>query len=120
MNQLTPARTMKETQKQTLAAYSNTINRECFWDYDFSDSEIVEMAQHGSDKEKMFLFEKIIENTTDVLKCLSIFSHRDQCEMLLKYNVPKFKHDFLERRYKILKYFIMEEEVDIPELRWNI
>ena len=110
---------MKETQKQKLAVYSDTINRECFWDYDFSDSEIVEMAQQGSDKEKMFLFEKIIENATDVMKSLRIFSQSDQYEMLLKYNVPKFKRDFLERRYKILKYFIMEEEVDIPELRWN-
>jgi len=110
---------MNETRKQKLNVYAERINRECLWEYNFSNSEIIQLAQHGNEQEKMFLFTKIMENATDVLKSLNIFSIRDQREMLLNYNVPKFKHNFLERRHKILKYFITNQSVDIPELRWN-
>ncbi|RJQ24537.1 hypothetical protein C4565_09535 [Candidatus Parcubacteria bacterium] len=102
-----------------LTATADKINQECLWEYNFTNAEIIELARHGNKQEKMFLFSKILENATDVLKCLNIFSPRDQHEMVLSYNVPKFNYNFLERRHKILKYFITNEEVDIPELKWE-
>lgn len=85
-----------------------------------SSSEILEMAQNGNDQEKFFLFTKIMENATDILKSLSIFSISDQKKMVLLYNSPKFNNNFLEKRHKIVKYFLTDQKVDIPELRWNI
>ena len=85
-----------------------------------SSSEILKMAREGSVQEKYFLFTKIIENATDVLKSLSIFSTGDQEEMILRYRPPNFNYEFLNRRHKIIKYFITGQITDIPELRWNL
>ena len=99
-------------------ATADKINRECLWEYNFTNSEIIELAR-GNKREKMFLFSKILENATDVLKCLNIFSPGDQQEMILNYKAPKFNHNFLERRHKIIKFFITKQNVDIPALRWE-
>ena len=100
-------------------AYAEKINRECLWDYNFTNAEIIELARHGNTREKLFLFSKIMENATDVLKSLNIFSPEDQREMILNYRVPRFNCNFLGRRHKILKYFLLKQNVDIPELRWG-
>lgn len=102
-----------------LTATAEKIIQECLWEYNFTDSEIIELARRGNKREKMFLFAKIMENATDVLKCLNIFSPMDQREMILNYKVPKFNYNFLERRHKIIKYFITKQDVDIPLLRWE-
>ncbi|MFO7761171.1 MAG: hypothetical protein ACQES8_04035 [Thermodesulfobacteriota bacterium] len=36
-----------------------TINRECLCEYNFIDTDIIEPVSHGSDQEKIFLFNKI-------------------------------------------------------------
>lgn len=107
------------TSKKKLTGYAEVINNECFWEYDFSNSDIIQMARYGTEQEKMFLFTKIMENAGDVLKSLNIFSPGDQHELLRKYHVSDFKHNFLGRRHKILKHIITDEEVDIPELKWS-
>ncbi|MCI5144180.1 MAG: hypothetical protein D3923_01335 [Candidatus Electrothrix sp. AR3] len=65
--------------------------------------DILELAQNGSDREKYFLFTKILENSTDVLNSLSIFSKVDKEKLVLHYNPPKFNHHFFDKRHKILK-----------------
>ncbi|MEW6518589.1 MAG: hypothetical protein AB1461_04175 [Thermodesulfobacteriota bacterium] len=102
-----------------LTVIADKINRECLWEYNFTNAEIIELAQHGNTREKFFLFAKIMENATDVLKSLNIFSPEDQREMVLKYRVPKFNCNFLDRRHKIIKFFVTKQNVDIPELRWG-
>ena len=96
------------------------IQHECLWEYHMSSAELLDITQNGTDQEKFFLFSKILENSQDVLRSLNIFSVSDQKKMLLRYTPPKFNHHFLEKRYNVLKYFILGQEVDIPELRWNI
>lgn len=110
---------MESIRKQKLTEYAATINRDCFWEYDFSDSDIIQMARQGDDRQKIFLFNKIIENAPDVLKSLAIFRPEDQRKLLIQYRVPAFKKDFLERCHKILKYLVAHQEVDIPELQWE-
>ena len=111
---------MKKNIEQNLDKYCQQINRECFWDYTISNSEILKIAKNGNDQEKFFLFSKIIENATDIFKSLSIFSVSDQKIMSHRYNPPTFNRNFLDKRRKIIKYFLTGEKVDIPELRWNI
>lgn len=111
---------MQENKIEKISRYCEEINRECFWEYNFSNSEILKMAQNGSEQEKMFLFSKIMDNATDVLRCLDIFTPVDQQKMALRYKAPLFNHSFLDKRHKIIKYFITKQQVDIPELRWNV
>ena len=110
---------MTEKEKKKLLIFCERIRHECLWEFHFTNDEILEMAMHGDPQEKKFLFSKIMENSTDVLKALNIFSPTDRRKMLLNYKPPKFNHDFLERRHKILNYLITNQSVDIPELRWN-
>lgn len=111
---------MKGNIESALYAYCQKIIQECFWEYKITEDELVDMAKKGNKQEKYFLFTKIFENATDVLKSLSIFSLADQQDMLRRYTPPKFNGFFLKRRYKILRYFLLNEQTDIPELRWNI
>ncbi len=96
------------------------IIRECFWEYNMTIPDILEMAEKGSGREKNFLFSTIMENATDVLQSLRIFSIADQKKMILQYKAPRFNHHFLDKRHKVVKYLLTGQKVDIPELRWNI
>ncbi len=111
---------MKKTDTKTSRPDYEKLRHECFWDYRMSKAELLETARNGTDREKFFLFSKILENSQDVFKSLNIFSASDQKKMLLRYTPPKFNRHFLEKRYKVLEYFILGKKVDIPELRWNI
>ena len=111
---------MKEKMEQGILRDCQQINRECLWEYHMNSAEILEMAQSGSDQERFFLFTKIIENSTNLLKDLNIFSIADQKKMLLCYTPPNFNHQFLDKRHKIVKYFLTGQKVHIPELRWNL
>ena len=95
------------------------IRRECLWEYTFTESEIFAMARNGSDREKMFLFSKLIANSTDILNALSLFSLSDRHKLILDYKAPAFNFSFLSKRHKILQYFINNEKVDIPQLQWH-
>ncbi|WP_417913111.1 hypothetical protein [Candidatus Electronema sp. TJ] len=111
---------MNQHIEPAIYACCQKIIQECFWEYKMTAEDILGLAKKGSDQEKYFLFTKILENATDVLKSLSVFAPSDQQDMLRRYIPPKFNCFFLERRYKILKYFLLNEQTDIPELRWNI
>lgn len=100
-------------------ALCRRIRRDCLWEYRLSDSEILAMANNGTDAEKRFLFNKILENSTDVLRAIEIFSTADQRALTLAYRPPRFNHAFFDRRHKIVSFFVTGQEVDIPALRWN-
>jgi hypothetical protein len=102
-----------------IAQRSERIQRECFWEFNLDASEIYAMARKGTDRDKMFIFSKLIENSTNILNDLSLFTLRDQRRMIHGYKVPAFNFSFLNRRHKILRHLIANEKVDIPELRWN-
>jgi hypothetical protein len=111
---------MEQNIEPVMYAYCQKIIQECFWEYKMTVDELLELAKKGSKQEKYFLFTKILENATDVLKGLSVFALADQQDMLRRYTPPKFNRFFLERRYNILKYFLLNEQTDIPELQWSI
>jgi len=111
---------MPKNKYDKMMRYCEKINRECLWEFNFDNDEILKMAQTGTEQEKKFLFNKILENSSDVLQCINIFNASDQRKLTLDFKVPEFNHRFLDRRHKIIKYFITGEPVEIPELRWNI
>lgn len=96
------------------------ILHECFWEYKLTETELLKIAHNGTEQEKLFLFGKILENSQNVLRSLNIFSTVDQKKLIRCYTPPKFNRHFFRKRYKVLKYFITGQKVDIPELRWNL
>lgn len=95
------------------------ILKECFWDYDLSEEEIIGIVESDNSKLKMFLFQKIIANSTNMLKALRIFSKDDLKKLLESYKIPQFNHNFIKRRKDIAEFIFFGKEVSIKELRWE-
>ncbi len=96
-----------------------SIIRECFWEYTFSPQDIERIVSSGTFAEKMFLFQKILANSMNVIRALKIFSTGDLKKLLESYKVPRFNYDFLKKRKDIVEFFF-NREVDIPTLRWSV
>jgi hypothetical protein len=94
------------------------IIKESFWDYNFTVYEIKEICQSNNLKNKKFVFEKILKNSTEILIDITIFTENDIIKLLKEFKPPKFNYDFINRRFKILKRLILKEEVEIMELSW--
>ncbi|MCB4203765.1 hypothetical protein LF845_02170 [Deferribacterales bacterium Es71-Z0220] len=97
----------------------NSIKRECFWDYDLSEDDILRIVSKGSFSEKIFLFQKILANSKHLLRDLQIFNKDDLKTLLKNYNVPNFNRDFLYKRKNIVEFFFFDKELEIEELKWT-
>jgi len=95
------------------------IKKSCLWDYDFSSDELLHTARDGSESEKRFLFVKIFEHSTDTLGDLDIFSEEDKKALLLAYQSSGPGKEYLQKKYQILRHFILGESVSIRELAWR-
>ena len=96
------------------------IIEECFWEYRFTPKDLMEIALGDDEWKQRFLFGKIFENSTDILKALRVFPDKTLFRFVREQKVPSFKREFLERRLKILKFHFLKEKVSIPELEWRI
>ncbi len=94
------------------------IKKECFWDYDFSDEEIRQMATSDDIKERSFLFQKILLNSTSLFNDLKIFKPNVLKELLENYKVPAFNHDYIFRRKNIAEVYFFDKPLLIEELKW--
>ena len=107
---------MKAGKSQIIQA----ILKDCFWDYDLTEEDIGGIVESGDEREKMWLFEKILYNSRDPLKALTIFK-RDQLSRLFKeFVVPEHKRGHIERRFLALKHILLGEKTKIKGLEWNI
>ena len=96
------------------------IIEECFWEYHFTPADLMAIASGNNEREQQFLFGKIFENSTNVLKALRIFPDQTLFKLIKNQNPSCFRYSFLERRLKILKFHFLKEKVSIPELEWQI
>ena len=95
------------------------IIKECFWDYNFEINDIIKIAKSGSFNEKMFLFQKILSNSSDVLRALRIFSKEDLRKLFNKYKVPQYNKDYLKKRRDIAESVLFDKEIHINGLDWK-
>jgi len=101
-------------QKQQL----KNILKECFWEYNFNDNDIISLAKSQDKQEQMFLFTKILENAKELLKSMKIFDESDLKRLIESYTLPSFKHDYMARRLNIVEYFFLDKPLTINELKW--
>jgi len=67
------------------------IIKDCFWDYDYTIEQIVELAKAEDFRQKKFLFEKILINSHDMVSNLkTLFYEEDLVKLINSYKVPKF------------------------------
>ncbi len=94
------------------------INKECFWDYTFSDEEILALANSENIRKKKYLFEKILLNSTEMLQDLEIFKKDDLKILIAEFKVSNFNYDYIFRRKNIAEVYFLDKELLVDELRW--
>jgi hypothetical protein len=111
--------TESETRAMTMNEY-NRIKKECFWDLNIGETEIKEMLAGADERAEAFLFDKILQNSTRLLFDLELFKRDVLKELLEKYKVPRFNHDYLFRRKNIAEAYFFDKPLEIEELKWQV
>jgi len=94
------------------------IKRDCFWDYNFTEEKIEDLAKSKNFREKQFLFEKILLNSTKLFEDLEIFNREDLKKLLESYKVPSFNKDHAFRRKNVVEVYFFNKPLLVDELRW--
>ena len=94
------------------------IIKNCFWEYNFSEADIISLAKSKDRQEQMFLFSKILENSQELIKSMKIFDKSDLKSLIESYRVPTFKHEYMARRFNIVEYYFLNKLLTINELKW--
>ncbi len=95
-----------------------TILKECFWEYNFTEDDIVSLTTSQNQQEQIFLFTKILENATELIKSMEIFDKEDLERLIDSYTLPIFKQDYMVRRLNIIEYYFLDRPLTIDELKW--
>ena len=93
------------------------IIKDCFWDYNFSVDAIKKLAS-GDAREKSFLFQKILLNSTALFSTLKIFQDDDLKYFIENYKVPTFNHDYIAKRKNMAEVYFLDKPVTVNELKW--
>ena len=96
----------------------NKIAKDCFWEYNFSTEEIEQLFKSSDKREKQFLFEKILLNSSELFNDMSCFDKDDLKSMLEHYAEPLFNRDYIYRRKNSLEYYYLDKPLMIDELKW--
>ena len=104
-------KTKNETQYQRL-------KKECFWEYHFSSDEIKALIHSDDIQEKKFVFEKILLNSSELLKDMTLFNSQDLKELLENYVVPRFNDKYVHRRKNIIECYFFDKPLEVEELKW--
>jgi len=94
------------------------ILKDCFWEYNFNENDIISLAKSQNKQEQMFLFTKILENAKELLKSMKIFDKSNLKRLIESYTLPSFKHDYMARRLNIVEYYFLDKPLTINELKW--
>ena len=94
------------------------ILKDCFWEYNFNEEDVISLAKSNNRQEQMFLFSKILENAKELLKSMKIFDRGDLERLIKSYTLPTFKHEYMARRLNIVEYYFLDKPLTINELKW--
>ena len=92
-----------------------TIQKTCFWEYNFTEEDIISLAKSQNQQEQMFLFTKILENAKELIKSMNIFDKEDLENLIESYTLPTFKRDYMARRLNIIEYYFLDRPLTINE-----
>ena len=95
--------------------------KEIFWgDYRFDEEGIKKLANSNDLKENLFLFEKILYNSKNLLKDIEIFDRESLKKILEDFEIKSsYKKDFATKRLKILRALILGKDEYIKGLSWK-
>ena len=101
-------RSKRETIKLEISDLRRMI-KECFWDYNISENDILDILKSNDIRKKAFLFEKILLNSTRLFHDLKIFNKSDLKLLLDEYKLPNFNRDFAFRRKNLVEVYFFNK-----------
>ena len=96
------------------------MKRDCFWDYNFSDEEIRKLANSDDIRERSFLFQKILLNSTNLFGDLKIFKRELLFDLIKEYEVPVFNHNHAFKRKNMAEVYFLNKPLLVDELKWVV
>jgi len=93
------------------------ILKDCFWEYDFSIDDIKNLAI-GDEREKSFLFQKILLNSTALFNSLKIFDNSTLKILIENYKVPAFNNAYIFKRKNMAEVYFLNKPLTVNELKW--
>ena len=96
------------------------IIRDCFWEYNFTNEEIDHLASSNNDREKSFLFQKILLNSKSLFNDLKIFDIQILRGLILNYKVPTFNHEYIFKRKNMAEVYFLNKPLLVNELKWQL
>ena len=100
-----------------MAVNYERILKDCIWEYNFTIEDIKKLAI-GTTREKSFLFQKILLNSTSLFSSLKIFNENDLKILIEQYKVPTFNHDYIFKRKNMAEVYFLNKPLAISELQW--
>lgn len=94
------------------------IQKDCFWDVSMSKSDIDDILTQDNPQKKAFLYQKILLNSTQLFKDITIFSIEDISQLTEDFKVPRFNHDYIFRRKNLVEVYFLDKPLLINELKW--
>ncbi len=100
-----------------MADYQRII-KECFWDMQMQPLDIDNIIHSSDMPKKVFLFEKILLNSTQMFQDLLLFK-KDEFKMLVEnFNIPRFNREYIAKRKNMVEVYFFDKPLKVNELRW--
>lgn len=99
-----------------MADYRKII-KDCFWDYDMTESDIKNILASDNKQQQKKLFDKIIYNSNDKISDLMLFDKKVVEEFLNSFT-PSYNKKYINKHLLVLKALILNEGVEMQSLKW--
>jgi len=106
--------------KTVLKEVISGIVKDCYWDYNVDEKDILDIVESGDLRAKQKLFAKIIYNSNDRLKALQVFKNETLKELFDSFSPsPLYNESYVNRHILVLRNIFLKERNIIKELQWK-
>jgi len=106
-----------KSQKKIKEIITNII-KECYWDYNIAENDILNIIDSEDMRLKQKLFAKIIYNSKDKLRGLQIFKNEDLKDLFNSFS-PAYHEKYIEKHILTLRNILLNENNKIESLEWK-
>jgi hypothetical protein len=106
-----------KSEKRNEETITNII-KECYWDYNITENDILKIIDSDDIRLKQKLFTKIVYNSKDKLKGLQIFKSTDLKELFNSMS-PVYREKYIKKHILVLRNILLNENNKIESLEWK-
>lgn len=106
-----------KSQKKIKEIITNII-KECYWDYNIAENDILNIIDSEDMRLKQKLFAKIIYNSKDKLRGLQIFKNEDLKDLFNSFS-PAYHEKYIKKHILTLRNILLNENNKIESLEWK-